>query len=73
MLVFTMNLLLISGVIMILAGSMEFEKGHNPEICERPSDNDEIPAVSFYQERNVYELQVVCGILFLSYLMTRVI
>ncbi|XP_064629178.1 translocation protein SEC63 homolog [Lineus longissimus] len=32
-------------VIMILAGSMEFEKGHNPEICERPSDNEEIPAV----------------------------
>lgn len=31
---------------MILAGSMEFEKTHNSEIIERPSDNEEIPAVS---------------------------
>ena len=31
---------------MILAGSLEFEKGHNNEIQERPSDNIELPEVS---------------------------
>ena len=31
---------------MILAASLEFEKGHNSEITERPSDNEEIPIVS---------------------------
>lgn len=30
-------------VLMILAGSLEFEKGHNNEIQERPSDNVELP------------------------------
>ena len=30
---------------MILAGSLEFEKGHNNEIQERPSDNVELPEV----------------------------
>jgi len=30
-------------VLMVLAGSMEFEKGHNYEIVERPTDNAEIP------------------------------
>ena len=30
---------------MILGASMEFEKGHNNEIQERPSDNTEIPMV----------------------------
>ena len=30
---------------MILGGSMEFEKSHNSEIAERPSDNEEIPMV----------------------------
>ena len=30
---------------MILAGSLEFEKGHNNEIQERPSDNIELPEV----------------------------
>lgn len=33
-------------VIMILAASMEFDKRHNSQIIERPSDNDEVPAVS---------------------------
>jgi len=33
------------GVLMILAGSLEFEKGHNNEIQERPSDNTELPEV----------------------------
>ncbi|MCL4123746.1 UNVERIFIED_CONTAM: hypothetical protein GTU68_058152 [Idotea baltica] len=31
--------------LIVLAGSLEFEKGHNPEITERPSDNVEIPAL----------------------------
>lgn len=30
---------------MILAGSLEFERGHNNEIQERPSDNVELPEV----------------------------
>ncbi|XP_020622876.1 translocation protein SEC63 homolog [Orbicella faveolata] len=30
-------------VLMILAGSLEFEKGHNNDIQERPSDNIELP------------------------------
>ena len=30
---------------MVLAGSMEFEKGHNSEVVERPSDNEETPMV----------------------------
>eukprot|EP00794_Sanderia_malayensis_P000374 gene374-1007_t len=30
-------------IIMILAASLEFEKGHNNEVQERPSDNVEIP------------------------------
>lgn len=34
-------------VIMILAASLEFDKRHNSQITERPSDNDEVPAVSF--------------------------
>ena len=37
----------ILGVLMILAGSLEFEKGHNNEIQERPSDNIELPEVSW--------------------------
>ena len=28
---------------MLLAASMEFERNHNSEIVERPSDNEEIP------------------------------
>ena len=30
---------------MILAASLEFEKNHNSEVIERPSDNEEIPMV----------------------------
>jgi len=30
-------------VLMVLAASMEFERGHNPEVVERPTDNVEIP------------------------------
>lgn len=30
-------------VLMVLAASLEFEKGHNKDIVERPSDNEEIP------------------------------
>jgi len=30
-------------VLMVLAASMEFERGHNPEVVERPTDNLEIP------------------------------
>lgn len=33
------------GVIMVLAGSFEFDKFHNAEIVERPSDNEEVPMV----------------------------
>lgn len=29
--------------LMVLAASLEFEKGHNPEIVERPTDNIELP------------------------------
>lgn len=37
--------LMMIGMIMILAASMEFEKSHNNEVQERPSDNTEIPMV----------------------------
>merc|ERR1719510_2670860 len=30
-------------VLMVLAASLEFEKGHNSEVVERPTDNAEIP------------------------------
>lgn len=30
---------------MVLAGSFEFDKFHNAEIVERPSDNEEVPMV----------------------------
>lgn len=30
-------------VLMVLAASLEFEKGHNKEVVDRPSDNEEIP------------------------------
>ena len=36
----------LSGVLMILGGSLEYEKGHNSEIKERPSDNIELPEVT---------------------------
>ena len=46
---------------MILASSMEFEKGHNSEVQERPSDNFELPEVniviSFIAEYTFYQNQ----------------
>lgn len=42
-------------VIMILAASMEFDKRHNSQIIERPSDNDEVPSVSF---TNIFFIQL---------------
>jgi translocation protein SEC63 len=30
-------------VLMVLAASLEFERGHNSEVVERPTDNNEIP------------------------------
>ena len=44
----------ILGVLMILAGSLEFEKGHNNEIQERPSDNIELPEVSGLVQKFFY-------------------
>lgn len=41
-------------VIMILAASLEFDKRHNSQIIERPSDNDEVPSVSLYNKYYVY-------------------
>jgi len=35
----------ISEVIMVLGASFEFDKSHNSEIVERPSDNEEVPPV----------------------------
>lgn len=35
--------MILKRVIMILAASLEFEKSHNSEIIERPSDNIEVP------------------------------
>jgi len=35
----------LSGVIMVLAASCEFDKRLNSEVVERPSDNEEIPEV----------------------------
>lgn len=32
-------------IVMILAASMEFEKGHNNDVQERPSDNTEMPSL----------------------------
>lgn len=30
---------------MVLGASFEFDKSNNPEIIERPSDNEEVPQV----------------------------
>jgi translocation protein SEC63 len=35
--------MMLKRVLMVLAASLEFEKGHNSEIVERPTDNLEIP------------------------------
>ncbi len=50
-----------TGAVMILAASLEFEKGHNSEVTERPSDNEEIPIVSTYsqQKHMVFNLQSI--------------
>ena len=48
----------ILGVLMILAGSLEFEKGHNNEIQERPSDNIELPEVSGLVQDSVKIIKV---------------
>ena len=40
-----------TGAVMILAASLEFEKGHNSEVTERPSDNEEIPIVSVFSAK----------------------
>ena len=39
------NIFVLTGVVMVLAGSFEFDKFHNQEITERPSDNEEVPQV----------------------------
>ena len=36
-----------TGAVMILAASFEFEKNHNSEVVVRPSDNEEIPPVRY--------------------------
>ena len=38
-------LISLNKMIMVLGASYEFEKRHNPEIVERLSDNEEVPAV----------------------------
>ncbi|XP_063405135.1 translocation protein SEC63 homolog [Mytilus trossulus] len=35
--------MMLKKVVMVLAGSFEFDKFHNQEIVERPSDNEEVP------------------------------
>ena len=48
---------------MILAASLEFDRNHNPEVVERPSDNVEIPqlikSLPNIQEKN-RELPLCC-------------
>lgn len=34
-----------SGAVMILAASWEFDRSHNADVQERPSDNEELPPV----------------------------
>lgn len=53
---------------MILAGSLEFEKGHNKDIQERPSDNVELPEVrltslsyTLYPLGNEFHSQCYCS------------
>jgi len=35
--------MMLKRVLMVLAASLEFERGHNPEVVDRPTDNREIP------------------------------
>ena len=46
---------------MILAGSFEFEKGHNNEVQGRPSDNSELPEVrQWAMGMSVFNLTLAC-------------
>ena len=46
---------------MILAGSLEFEKGHNNEVQGRPSDNSELPEVrQWAMGMSVFNLTLAC-------------
>ncbi|TRY64193.1 hypothetical protein TCAL_10812 [Tigriopus californicus] len=40
--------MMLKRVLMVLAASLEFERGHNSEIVERPTDNVEIPQLMKY-------------------------
>jgi len=46
----------LTGVLMVLAASCEFDKRLNSEIVERPSDNEEIPEVSTMHWLVYYDL-----------------
>jgi hypothetical protein len=37
---------------MILSASSEFDRTRNPVIIDRPSDNIELPKVSFFKNKN---------------------
>lgn len=50
-------------VIMILAASLEYDKRHNSQIIERPSDNDEVPAVSYLTQHHRITLCVLTELL----------
>ena len=41
---------------MVLAASFEFEKSHNSEIVERPSDNEEVPQVGIISTSSFTDL-----------------
>jgi len=40
--------MILKRVLMVLAASLEFERGHNSEVVERPTDNEEIPHLMKY-------------------------
>jgi translocation protein SEC63 len=44
--------MMLKRVLMVLAASLEFERGHNSEIVERPTDNGEIPVLMNTVGRN---------------------
>lgn len=49
-------------VIMILAASLEFCKTHNPEVIERPSDNEELPRlISYLPKLNLKKEEKLIG------------
>ncbi|CAC5415557.1 SEC63 [Mytilus coruscus] len=47
--------MMLKKVVMVLAGSFEFDKFHNQEIVERPSDNEEVPqfSSSYYDDDDI--------------------